>query len=32
VHVGIDRLIEATRTGEAIAERQLGRQAMDFNL
>lgn len=32
VHVGIDRVIEAARSGESIPENQLGRQAMDFHL
>lgn len=32
VHLGIERLIEATRTGEAISARKLGEQEMDFRL
>lgn len=32
VHVGIDRVIEATRKGEALDQRHLGQRPMDFNL
>ena len=32
VHLGIDRLIESTRKGKALAKRRLGKQAMDFRL
>jgi len=32
VHIGIDRLIEASRTGEALDTSKLGRKPMDFNL
>jgi hypothetical protein len=32
VHLGIDRLIEAARTGEPVAEQHLGKRPMEFHL